>query len=183
MHHLLFNSASHVVMQQGSPPYDVVLMDLQMPIMDGPLAIRRLRATEAQMREDAAALSSPRGSGYGGGGLGAGSSGEYKHAGSFGYDGEDRGTTFGGAADGYGEGDGEGDLEQGLSSRVGQGSQRSLHARYHQFVVAVSANSDQETVDDALLAGADTFMTKPFAYETFAAIFEEHYKFGTIADF
>jgi CheY-like chemotaxis protein len=162
-------------------------MDLQMPIMDGPLAIRRLRAAEAQMREDAAALSSssPRGSGYGGGVLGAGSSGEYKHAGSFGYDGEHPGTAYGGAADGYGEwdGNGEGDLEQGLSSRVGQGSQSSLHARFHQFVVAVSANSDQETVDDALMAGADTFMTKPFAYETFAAIFEEHYKFGTIADF
>jgi CheY-like chemotaxis protein len=153
----------------------VVLMDLQMPIMDGPLAIRRLRAAEAQMREESGGeLSSPHGSFQG-----AGSSGENKQpeSGSFG-GAESLGTANGGSAYSHGDGNGEGDLELGLSSRAMQGSQRSLHSKFHQFVVAVSANSDQETVDDALRAGADTFMTKPFAYETFAAIFEEHYKFG-----
>jgi response regulator of citrate/malate metabolism len=69
-----------------------------------------------------------------------------------------------------------GDIEQGMShvSQMGQASDRSVQQRYHQFIIAVSANSDHETVQEALRAGADTFMTKPFAYEAFAELMEQH---------
>ena len=58
-------------------------------------------------------------------------------------------------------------------SHAEQASQQRAR-RYHQFVIAVSANSDEETVHDALRAGADTFMSKPFAYDTFALLMERH---------
>jgi len=80
-------------------PYDVVLMDLQMPVLDGIEAIRRLRAAEDKQRR-----SSPSGE-----------------------------------------------------------SER-------QFVIALSANSDEETKQEALAAGADAFVPKPFTYEGFSDI-------------
>jgi DNA-binding response OmpR family regulator len=40
-------------------------------------------------------------------------------------------------------------------------------APYHQFVVALSANSDSDTKQAALTAGADAFLPKPFTYEAF----------------
>mmetsp|Transcript_36152 Transcript_36152/g.62340 ORF Transcript_36152/g.62340 Transcript_36152/m.62340 type:complete len:80 (+) Transcript_36152:2-241(+) len=36
-----------------------------------------------------------------------------------------------------------------------------------QFVIALSANSDEETRREALAAGADAFVPKPFTYESF----------------
>ena len=38
---------------------------------------------------------------------------------------------------------------------------------FHQYVIAVSANSDNETVQEALRAGADSFVSKPFSYDCF----------------
>ena len=78
-------------------PFDVVLMDLQMPVLDGIEAIRRLRAAESKELES------------------------------------DRYKT-------------------------------------RQFVIALSANSDEETRQEALAAGADTFMCKPFTYDGFLSI-------------
>ena len=37
----------------------------------------------------------------------------------------------------------------------------------HQFIIGVSANCDNETMDEAYLAGVDIFMAKPFNVETF----------------
>jgi CheY-like chemotaxis protein len=45
--------------------------------------------------------------------------------------------------------------------------------RYHQFVVAVSANSDAETVRAATEAGADAFVAKPFSYDSFTEVLKQ----------
>jgi CheY-like chemotaxis protein len=46
-------------------------------------------------------------------------------------------------------------------------------SRYHQFVVAVSASSDAETVRAATEAGADAFVAKPFSYDSFTEVLKQ----------
>eukprot|EP00981_Chlorochromonas_danica_P005006 scaffold998_cov162-Ochromonas_danica.AAC.12 len=88
----------------SNEPYDVVLMDLQMPVMDGLEATRRLRHIEAS--------------------------------------------------------------ENTLSDQPTADST-------HQIIIGVSANSDHETMQDALSAGVDAFMGKPFSIETFQKTYEK----------
>ena len=76
--------------------YDVVLMDLQMPVMDGLEATRRIREQEKMLNE-----------------------------------------------------------------------LRSDNKALHQLIIGVSANSDHETMQEALKAGVDTFISKPFTADTF----------------
>ena len=104
-------SPSHSWVMPPAPLYDVVLMDLQMPVLDGIEAIRRLRAAEA--RRDSILSSNFR------------------------------------------------ELEpSGPTQR--------------QFVIALSANSDEETRQEALTAGADMFLPKPFTYENFLDAINSH---------
>ena len=41
----------------------------------------------------------------------------------------------------------------------------------HQLIIGVSANSDPDTIQDAILAGVDAFIPKPFTMQTFNSTF------------
>ena len=92
----------------GRRDFDVLITDLQMPVMDGFTSVRGYRAWENGFM---------RGSGKG----------------------EE------------GEGKGEGVKKSRL------------------YIIGMSANSDEESVKDALAAGMDDFVMKPFNYEVLAA--------------
>jgi CheY-like chemotaxis protein len=52
-------------------------------------------------------------------------------------------------------------------------SSADRRGRFHQYVLAVSANSDHETVQAALDAGADGFISKPFTYDSFTEAMQQ----------
>ena len=104
-------------LKRGMRDFDVLITDLQMPVMDGFTAVREYRKGE-----DCLLFLSK---------------GESKE-------------------EGEGKGEGEG---FGMGEDV-------KHCRL--YIIGMSANSDEESVKDALAAGMDDFVTKPFSYEVLA---------------
>jgi CheY-like chemotaxis protein len=177
-------------MQPGAPPFDVVVMDLQMPIMDGMEALKRLRAAEYAMQQAEStsgassasivtAMSVQHGSSLTASGfapvrpplpLSIGN-GQLSAL-----------SCPGHVADTVDLEGGEGSLLPPLpslpaitrrSNANSSASSADRRGRFHQYVLAVSANSDHETVQAALDAGADGFISKPFTYDSFTEAMQQ----------
>jgi CheY-like chemotaxis protein len=109
-------------LQPKGRPYDVILMDLWMPVLNGFDTTRRLRAMEATAT-----------------------------------------TASGGCFDGSTH------RAKSSSTLINGDTSFPIVERYRtrQLVIAISANSDSSTPDEAYNSGVDGFLRKPFQYDAF----------------